>query len=36
MRASPARFVQSNRDRFNRRTQARWLGDRLEELVLRS
>ena len=29
----PGRFAGASRDRFNRRTQARWLAERLEELI---
>jgi hypothetical protein len=29
----PGRFAGASRDRFNRRSQARWLADRLEELI---
>lgn len=35
LRANPGRFIGGNRDRYNRRVQARWLGEQLEELVLR-
>ncbi|MCX6841106.1 MAG: glycosyltransferase [candidate division WOR-3 bacterium] len=33
VKRDPARFAQSNRDRFNRRSQARRLADRLESLI---
>jgi hypothetical protein len=33
MARDPAQFTQTNRDRFNRRCQARWLADRLESLI---
>jgi hypothetical protein len=33
MKRDPVRFAQTNRDRFNRRCQARWLADRLESLI---
>jgi len=33
MKRDPARFAQTSRDRFNRRSQARWLADRLESLI---
>ncbi|HTW91105.1 MAG TPA: glycosyltransferase [bacterium] len=33
MQKDPARFAQTSRDRFNRRSQARWLADRLESLI---
>jgi len=33
MKRDPAQFARVSRDRFNRRCQARWLGDRLESLI---
>ncbi|MFO7651938.1 MAG: hypothetical protein R6X13_11430, partial [bacterium] len=33
IRRDPQRFGASGRDRYNRRAQARWLGDRLEALI---
>ena len=33
MKRDPVQFARVSRDRFNRRCQARWLGDRLESLI---
>jgi hypothetical protein len=33
MKRDPAQFARTSRDRFNRRSQARWLADRLESLI---
>jgi hypothetical protein len=33
MKRNPVRFAETSRDRFNRRSQARWLANRLESLI---